>query len=40
MFERILTRLVYTAFTVIILLATCERAKADLTYKTYAGTGA
>ena len=40
MFERFLTRLVYTAFTVIILLATCERAKAELYYDTYSGTGA
>ena len=40
MFERFITRLVFVLFVLVLWLATANKAKADLTYKTYAGTGA
>jgi len=40
MFQKILTRIVIIAFAWIVLFLIANKAKADLTYKTYAGTGA
>jgi hypothetical protein len=40
MFERFLTRLVYIIFGMVLCLSLATQARADLYYKTYAGTGA
>ena len=40
MFERFLIRLTITLFALVVCMSITNQAKADLTYKTYAGTGA
>jgi hypothetical protein len=40
MFERFLIRLTITLFALVVCMSIANQAKADLTYKTYAGTGA
>ena len=39
MFERFLIRLTITLFALVVCMSITNQAKADLTYKTYAGTG-
>ena len=40
MFERILTRITIAIFALLIVMGITQKARADLYYKTYAGTGA